>query len=100
MLELLNHTCRLVVIFSLIKFPCNIKKDMKVCTYLLSPFTHDMDDEQGWTIEELGNLDDLRDEIEMSGLDLVKDREEARMARLAKKAKVSKLTLRWRNMFG
>ncbi|XP_074279482.1 putative disease resistance protein RGA3 isoform X2 [Silene latifolia] len=50
---------------------------------------------EGWTIDELGKLDKLRDEIIIGGLEHVKDKEEARKAWLIGKPKVTKLTLTW-----
>ncbi|XP_074279380.1 putative disease resistance protein RGA3 isoform X4 [Silene latifolia] len=53
------------------------------------------DDEDGWSIDELGGLHKLMGEIHISGLERVKTKENARKADLAGKAKVSSITLDW-----
>ncbi|XP_074269628.1 putative disease resistance protein RGA3 [Silene latifolia] len=53
------------------------------------------DDEDGWSIDELGGLHKLMGEIHISGLEHVKTKENARKADLAGKAKVSNITLAW-----
>ncbi|XP_074279443.1 putative disease resistance protein RGA3 [Silene latifolia] len=53
------------------------------------------DDEDGWSIDELGGLHKLMGEIHISGLERVKTKENARKADLAGKAKVSNITLAW-----
>ncbi|XP_074279448.1 putative disease resistance protein RGA3 [Silene latifolia] len=53
------------------------------------------DDEDGWSIDELGGLHKLMGEIHISGLERVKTKENARKANLAGKAKVSNITLAW-----
>ncbi|KAK9725904.1 hypothetical protein RND81_05G176700 [Saponaria officinalis] len=53
------------------------------------------DDAQGWTIDELGCLHELRGEICIHGLEHVQDREQANKAVLSRNDKVMKLTLTW-----
>ncbi|XP_074279381.1 putative disease resistance protein RGA3 [Silene latifolia] len=55
----------------------------------------DDDDDDGWSINELGGLQKLMGEIHISGLELVKTKENAREADLAGKAKVSNIILAW-----
>ncbi|KAK9758253.1 hypothetical protein RND81_01G218300 [Saponaria officinalis] len=52
-------------------------------------------DADGWTIDELGDLHELRDEIRILGMECVKDKEESKKAGLAGKANVTKLNLSW-----
>ncbi|XP_074315680.1 putative disease resistance protein RGA3 [Silene latifolia] len=52
-------------------------------------------DDDGWTLDELGGLQKLTGDIHISGLELVKTKENARKADLAGKAKVSNITLAW-----
>ncbi|XP_074279445.1 putative disease resistance protein RGA3 isoform X2 [Silene latifolia] len=58
------------------------------------------DDEDGWSIDELGGLHKLMGEIHISGLEHVKTKENARKADLAGKAKVSNITLDWNYRVG
>ncbi|XP_074316855.1 putative disease resistance protein RGA3 isoform X2 [Silene latifolia] len=58
------------------------------------------DDEDGWSIDELGGLHKLMGEIHISGLEHVKTKENARKADLARKAKVSNITLDWNYRVG
>ncbi|XP_074279447.1 putative disease resistance protein RGA3 isoform X2 [Silene latifolia] len=55
----------------------------------------DDDDDDGWSINELGGLQKLMGEIHISGLELVKTKDNAREADLAGKAKVSNIILAW-----
>ncbi|XP_074279470.1 putative disease resistance protein RGA3 [Silene latifolia] len=53
------------------------------------------DDDDGWSIDELGDLQKLMGDIHISGLELVKTKDNARKANLAGKPKVSNITLAW-----
>ncbi|KAK9725924.1 hypothetical protein RND81_05G177800 [Saponaria officinalis] len=53
------------------------------------------DDAQGWTVDELGCLHELRGEICIHGLEHVQDREQANKAAFYRNDKVMKLTLTW-----
>ncbi|XP_074296972.1 putative disease resistance protein RGA3 [Silene latifolia] len=52
-------------------------------------------DQQGWTIDELGALSQLRGEICIHGLEHVKNGEEAGKGALNRHSKVMKMTLTW-----
>ncbi|XP_021759759.1 putative disease resistance RPP13-like protein 1 [Chenopodium quinoa] len=54
-------------------------------------------DGEGWTIDELGPLDQLKGEVIIRGLQHVKNKEEARQAGLGRKDKIVKLHLQWRD---
>ncbi|KAK9725897.1 hypothetical protein RND81_05G176500 [Saponaria officinalis] len=53
------------------------------------------DGAQGWTIDELGCLHELRGEICIHGLEHVRNREQAGKAALDRNGKIVKLTLTW-----
>ncbi|KAL2929663.1 putative disease resistance protein RGA3 [Bienertia sinuspersici] len=52
-------------------------------------------DREGWTIDELGPLYQVKGEINIEGLEYVKNKEEAREARLIRKDKILKLSFHW-----
>ncbi|KAL2929661.1 putative disease resistance protein RGA3 [Bienertia sinuspersici] len=52
-------------------------------------------DREGWTIDELGPLYQVKGEINIEGLEYVKNKEEAREARLKRKDKILKLSFHW-----
>ncbi|XP_047960408.1 putative disease resistance protein RGA3 [Salvia hispanica] len=52
-------------------------------------------DKDGWKIEELGSLNGLRGELEISNLERVDNKEEAEKARLSAKSKLLELCLAW-----
>ncbi|XP_057781549.1 disease resistance protein RGA2-like [Salvia miltiorrhiza] len=52
-------------------------------------------DQNGCTIEELGSLNNLKGEIQIDGLEMVRDKEDAERANLFRKAKLIDLCLRW-----
>ncbi|KAL2926358.1 putative disease resistance protein RGA3 [Bienertia sinuspersici] len=53
---------------------------------------------EGWSIDELGSLDQVKGEICIKGLEHVKSKEEAREAGLNRKDKIWKLDLKWDNI--
>ncbi|KAL2893110.1 putative disease resistance protein RGA3, partial [Bienertia sinuspersici] len=53
-------------------------------------------DGEGWTIDELGPLSQVKGEVSIEGLECVKNKEEAREARLKGKDKILKLNLLWK----
>jgi hypothetical protein len=56
-----------------------------------------VDQDEGRQIKELGCLNQLRGELDIYNLEYVRDKEEARSANLATKAKIYKLGFYWNN---
>ncbi|XP_047959632.1 disease resistance protein RGA2-like [Salvia hispanica] len=52
-------------------------------------------DKDGYKIEELGSLKDLKGKLEISNLEMVENKEEAEKASLSNKSKLSELRLTW-----
>uniref|UniRef100_A0A2N9FD00 Rx N-terminal domain-containing protein n=1 Tax=Fagus sylvatica TaxID=28930 RepID=A0A2N9FD00_FAGSY len=72
-----------------------IPKDMGRLTCLQTlPFFY-VDQDEGRQIKELGCLNQLRGELDIYNLEYVRDKEEARSANLATKAKIYKLGFYW-----
>ncbi|XP_019107730.2 putative disease resistance protein RGA3 [Beta vulgaris subsp. vulgaris] len=56
-------------------------------------------DGEGWTIDELGPLHQVRGKLYINGLEVVKNKEEARKAFLCRKDGISELKLEWESFW-
>ncbi|XP_016647577.1 PREDICTED: disease resistance protein TAO1-like [Prunus mume] len=68
---------------------------MRRLTRLQTLHYFNLDEERNHGIDELGGLNQLKGELSISSLELVKDKDEAKKSNLAGKENIRKLTLAW-----
>ncbi|XP_074306826.1 putative disease resistance protein RGA3 [Silene latifolia] len=91
--SLLNRLINLRHILTTI--PLDASKGLAALNHLQTLPHLALKNDQGWTIDELGALPDLRGEICVHGLEHVDTRDQAVKAALNKNDKITKLTLTW-----